>query len=164
MRIHSFIHRHSSASCYAMVPIEDGRLEHAAHVLSKLGLFLPRKKIRFDDSFDVTKCLHQIEIPDLLQMCSELPSNISTMCYTFTIWEFEDFGLNFALGFRVWIMFNFILHNKGWEWVRECFLPKECFLEIRVCTWFVPIAEIWNLYGDSEIGSHVMSNLCYLTC
>ena len=39
-------------------------------------------KIGFDDSFDVTKCLHQIEIPDLLHMCAtcaELSSNISTM-------------------------------------------------------------------------------------
>ena len=40
------------------------------------------KKIEFDYSVDVTKCLHQIEIPDLLHMsapCSKLPSNISTM-------------------------------------------------------------------------------------
>ena len=45
-----------------------------------LGLVL--KKIRFDDSFDVTKCLQQIEIPRLLHMCaprSELPPNISSM-------------------------------------------------------------------------------------
>ena len=40
------------------------------------------KKIGFDDSFDLTQCLQQIEIPDLLQMCapsSQLPSNIRTM-------------------------------------------------------------------------------------
>ena len=40
-----------------------------------------KKKIGFDDSVDITKCLQQIEIPDLLQMCapgSELPSNIDT--------------------------------------------------------------------------------------
>ena len=38
------------------------------------------KKIGFDDSFDVTKCLQETEIPDLLHMCtlcSELPSNTS---------------------------------------------------------------------------------------
>ena len=32
--------------------------------------------------YDVTKCLHQIVMPDLLYMCapcSKLPSNISTM-------------------------------------------------------------------------------------
>ena len=29
-----------------------------------------RKKIGFDDSFDVTKCLHQIERPDLLHVCA----------------------------------------------------------------------------------------------
>ena len=28
------------------------------------------KKIGFDDSFDVTKCLQQIEIPDLLHVCA----------------------------------------------------------------------------------------------
>ena len=27
-----------------------------------------RKKIGFDDSFDVTKCLQQIEMPDLLHV------------------------------------------------------------------------------------------------
>ena len=50
-------------------------------VTNKINRSLP-KKIGFDDSFDVTKCLQQIEIPDLLHMCapcSELPSNISTM-------------------------------------------------------------------------------------
>ena len=38
-------------------------------------------------SFGLTKCLYQIEIPDLPHMCapcSELPSNISTMDYTET--------------------------------------------------------------------------------
>ena len=42
------------------------------------------KKIS-DDSFDVNKCLQQIEIPDCLHMwvpCSKLPSNISTMFTT----------------------------------------------------------------------------------
>ena len=29
-----------------------------------------RKKIEFDDSFDVTKCLQQIEMPDLLHVCA----------------------------------------------------------------------------------------------
>ena len=29
-----------------------------------------RKKIVFDHSFDATKCLDQIEIPDLLNMCA----------------------------------------------------------------------------------------------
>ena len=28
------------------------------------------KKIGFDDSFDVTKCLQQIEVPDLLHVCA----------------------------------------------------------------------------------------------
>ena len=35
----------------------------------KKGIFR-EKKIGFDHSFDVTKCLHQIEIPDLLHMCA----------------------------------------------------------------------------------------------
>ena len=29
-----------------------------------------RKKTGFDDSFDVTKCLQQIEMPDLLHVCA----------------------------------------------------------------------------------------------
>ena len=33
------------------------------------------KKIGFDHSFDVTKCLHQIEFPDLLHMCADKMSN-----------------------------------------------------------------------------------------
>ena len=38
-----------------------------------------RKKIGFDDSFDGTKCLQLIEMPDLLLMCkyrNEQPLNI----------------------------------------------------------------------------------------
>ena len=35
------------------------------YVVNKVFL---RKKIGFDDSFDVVKCLQQIEIPDLLHM------------------------------------------------------------------------------------------------
>ena len=40
------------------------------------------KKIEFDHSFDVTKCLHLIEVPSLLHLCAEQneqPSNIETM-------------------------------------------------------------------------------------
>ena len=33
-------------------------------------MFFLRKKIGFDDSFDVTKCLQQIEMPDLLHVCA----------------------------------------------------------------------------------------------
>ena len=39
---------------------------------------------RVNDSFDVTKCLQQIEKPDLLHMCAlwnEWPSNIKAMIY-----------------------------------------------------------------------------------
>ena len=40
------------------------------------------KKIGFDDIFDVTKCLQQIGMADLLHVCAqwnEQPSNIKTM-------------------------------------------------------------------------------------
>ena len=46
------------------------------------------QRIEFDDSFDVTKSLQQIEIPDLLHFCtpcSELPSNISTMDFNISL-------------------------------------------------------------------------------
>ena len=33
-------------------------------------VFFPRKKIGFDDSFDVTKCLQRIKKPDLLYVCA----------------------------------------------------------------------------------------------
>ena len=36
-------------------------------------IFFPGKKIGFDDSFDVTKCLQKIEIPDLHHMCALRP-------------------------------------------------------------------------------------------
>ena len=50
---------------------------HVAHVSSKKDI---SEKIGFDDSFDVTKCLQQIEIPDMLSaQCSELTSNVNTM-------------------------------------------------------------------------------------
>ena len=42
------------------------------------------KNTRFDDSFDVTKCLQQIERPDLLHVCAksnEQPSNLKTMAF-----------------------------------------------------------------------------------
>ena len=32
--------------------------------------FFFRKEIEIDDSFDVTKCLQQIEMPDLLHACA----------------------------------------------------------------------------------------------
>ena len=50
--------------------------------IHKIKIGLCRKKFGFKDSFDVTKCLQQIEIPVLLHMCapsSELSYNISTM-------------------------------------------------------------------------------------
>ena len=37
---------------------------------AKRGIFR-EKKTGFDNSFDVTKGLHQIEIPNLLHMCAE---------------------------------------------------------------------------------------------
>ena len=33
-------------------------------------VFFREKKIGFDDSFDETKCLKQIEMPDLLHVCA----------------------------------------------------------------------------------------------
>ena len=65
-----------------MVLIQDCCSEHASHVGCEIGLF-QEKNIGFDDSFDVTKCLLQIEMPDLLHMCAyrnEQPSNAKTMC------------------------------------------------------------------------------------
>ena len=54
-----------------MVLIQDCCSEHASHVWCKIGLFR-EKNIGFDDSFDVTKCLQQIEIPDVLHMCTHI--------------------------------------------------------------------------------------------
>ena len=51
-----------------MLLIWDSGSEHVAHVRIKICLF--RKWMEFDDSFDVTKCLQQIEIPGLLYNCA----------------------------------------------------------------------------------------------
>ena len=46
-------------------------------------LILLKNNFEFDDTFDVTKCLKQIDLPDLFHMCApcaKLPSNITEMC------------------------------------------------------------------------------------
>ena len=46
---------------------------------NKYNRSFPKKKVGFDDAIDVTKCLQQIEIRDLLNICapcSELPSYV----------------------------------------------------------------------------------------
>ena len=59
-----------------MVLILYGSSEHVAHVWCKIGLFC------VDDSFDVTKCLQQVEMPEYY-ICAdnrkEQPSNMKTM-------------------------------------------------------------------------------------
>ena len=52
-----------------MVFILDGCSFHVAHIWCKQGVFF-EKQNEFDDSFDVTKCLQQIEMPDLLYVCA----------------------------------------------------------------------------------------------
>ena len=56
-------------STQTMVYILDGCSEHVAHAWCEKGIFR-QKKIGFHHSSDVTKCLHRIEIPDLLNMCA----------------------------------------------------------------------------------------------
>ena len=51
-----------------MVLIKDGSSKHIVHVCSNICFF--PKKMGFDDSYDVTKRLQQIKIPDLLHMCA----------------------------------------------------------------------------------------------
>ena len=50
-----------------MVFILNGSSEHVAHLKSKIGL--SEMNNGFDDSFEITKCLQQIDISDLLPMC-----------------------------------------------------------------------------------------------
>ena len=60
---------------------------------SKIGNSEKKEKIAFDDSFGVTKCLQQIEMPDLLHRCascSERASNVSTMGVLPDSWRGED--------------------------------------------------------------------------
>ena len=52
-----------------MIFVLDGCSFNVAHVRCKQGLF-SKTKIEFNDSFDVTKCLEQIEKPDLLHVCA----------------------------------------------------------------------------------------------
>ena len=53
--------------------IKDGSSEHIGHVWSKIGL--SEEKIGFQDFFDVTECLQQIDnsLLHLCAPCSELP-------------------------------------------------------------------------------------------
>ena len=54
-----------------MVLIYDGSSKHVAHIKkSKIGIF--PKKFGVDDSFDVTKHLQQIKVPDLLHLLPPL--------------------------------------------------------------------------------------------
>ena len=79
---------------WTKVIIYDGSTEEVAHVLTKIGLY--RKKIGFDDSFDVNKCFQQIDKAYLLHICaqcSELPSNISIMASTYSFRASRYFGL-----------------------------------------------------------------------
>ena len=48
---------------------QDRSSEHVAHVYSEIGLFR-EIKIGLHDSVNVTKCLQQLEIHDLLHMCA----------------------------------------------------------------------------------------------
>ena len=43
----------------------------AQNMLRTFDVKFPKKIFGFDDSFDITKCLQQIEIPDLLHMCAQ---------------------------------------------------------------------------------------------
>ena len=64
------------------VLIQDGSSVHVAHIWKNRSFL---KKNQINDSFDVTKRLQQIEIPDFLHMrtlCSDLPSYISTKVLT----------------------------------------------------------------------------------
>ena len=51
-----------SGSGFSIVSLLDGNLEHVAHAW--------RKIIGFDLYVEVTKCLQQIEIPNILHMCA----------------------------------------------------------------------------------------------
>ena len=67
----------------------------AQNMLRKYDKHFPKKKIRFDDSFGVTKCLQQIEIPDLFHTCApcaELSSTISTMLAPNPKLMFSNYG------------------------------------------------------------------------
>ena len=60
--------------------ILDGKSEHVAHVRNKKGL--SRKNVGFSDFYEVTRCLQQVEIPELLTLCApfiEILSYINSM-------------------------------------------------------------------------------------
>ena len=65
----------------SMVLIQDGSSEHIAHVLCK--------QVFFDflggyaDSFEVTKSLQQIEMPDLLHLCAHSEMSTHLIYYHF---------------------------------------------------------------------------------
>ena len=81
-----------------------------------------RKNVGFDDSFDVTKCLQQIEIPDLINMCGtcyELPSKISTMVYSRACFRscFNLF-IKIRFGGKIIEYYSVVLFNGRNAWLR----------------------------------------------
>ena len=108
--------------CVTMVLILDGSSDNVAHVWSKIGI-LREKKIRFDGAVDVTECLSQIDLSDLLHMSvprSELhASSISTICSVQALppgqnqWKIADFLITF-----LWI-FNAMFYSVSYRWSCE---------------------------------------------
>ena len=94
--------------------------QHMLRTHDVKSVFFERKKMEFDESFDVTKCLQQIEIPDIWHTCaprSELPSNVSTM-----IGSLSSISLNknFLLGrFSHFFLMFLCFVQKAMETTRE---------------------------------------------
>ena len=58
----------------------DGSSEHVARGMYDVKWSFPREKIGIDDSFDVTKCRQQIEMPDILYICAHSEMSNYLVC------------------------------------------------------------------------------------
>ena len=100
------------------------------------NMSFPKKKIGFDNSFELTKCLQQIEIPVLLHICAygiEQPSYIKTMKQH--IWPFLYSKLQYKLG-QYFLMTYSKIQKKNYLMLfplsnaSTTAISLECF-----CTW-----------------------------
>ena len=129
----------------------------------------------FDDPFDVTKCLQQIEIPDLHHMCApcfKLPSSISTMGCT-KEWIPKSYGILRAYDQQ--LLTEEESNPVGWisePWMNPClfvFYLNPNNISGRGANWamrrpyififFLQQSEIWNYFQQKPMSAGSTSNI-----
>ena len=106
-------------------------------------------KIRFNDSFDASKCLQQIKIPDLLHVCapcSELPSIINSMVFLHFFFYFSMYFLQLFMVKSTILLYKFLLSEI---YFKQCHARhSDCMLALisilAIVVWNVPPSNQWH--------------------